>query len=67
MLLGAGYESWVRSSKDGVEWMFCEKPGKKAVAGVYYWSYIYYLSKFLEFIDTVFKVRHPSPAPEAGR
>jgi hypothetical protein len=61
MFLGAGYESWKRSKVDGFEWMFCERPGKKAVAGVYYWSYIYYLSKFLEFIDTVFKVLKRKP------
>jgi hypothetical protein len=28
----------------------------KASGGVYYWSYIYYLSKFVEWIDTLFMV-----------
>ena len=50
-----------RSQEDGVEWLFCEVPGSETKGGVYFWSYIYYLSKFLEFGDTVFKVLKRRP------
>jgi len=69
MCAGAGYEAYLRSQKDGVRWLFCEEIGTAASGGVFYWSYIYYLSKFVEFIDTLFKVfvihaLHP-PHPRA--
>jgi len=65
MCAGAGYEAYLRSQKDGVRWLFCEDIGTAASGGVFYWSYIYYLSKFVEFIDTLFKVFviHPPPPP----
>lgn len=61
MCAGAGYEAYLRSQRDGVRWLFCEDIGTKASGGVYYWSYIYYLSKYLEFIDTLFKVLKRKP------
>jgi hypothetical protein len=51
-----GWQAYLRSKDDGVRWLFCEEIGRKASGGVYYWSYIYYLSKYIEFIDTLFKV-----------
>ncbi|EKX47538.1 hypothetical protein GUITHDRAFT_137321 [Guillardia theta CCMP2712] len=61
MFLGAAYELVKRSSYDGIEWMFCEKIGTQAKGGLFYWSYIYYLSKYLEFFDTFFKVLKRKP------
>eukprot|EP00802_Teleaulax_amphioxeia_P020240 Tamp_20513.p1 GENE.Tamp_20513~~Tamp_20513.p1 ORF type:complete len:327 (+),score=62.89 Tamp_20513:146-982(+) len=61
MFAGAGYEAYLRSKDDGVRWLFCEEIGRKASGGVYYWSYIYYLSKYIEFIDTLFKVLKRKP------
>mmetsp|Transcript_4467 Transcript_4467/g.9763 ORF Transcript_4467/g.9763 Transcript_4467/m.9763 type:complete len:272 (+) Transcript_4467:241-1056(+) len=61
MFAGASYEAFSRSQKEGVEWLFCEVPGTEAKGGVYFWSYVYYLSKFLHFGDTVFKVLYRKP------
>ncbi len=48
---------------DGVRWMFCEETSKEAKGAIYFWTYVYYLSKFQEFIDTFFKVSRPGGAP----
>eukprot|EP00960_Hanusia_phi_P017536 516123-Hanusia_phi.AAC.8 len=61
MFLGAAYELVKRSSHEGIEWMFCEKIGTQAKGGLFFWSYIYYLSKYLEFVDTFFKVLKRKP------
>ena len=58
---GAGYEAFLRSQKDGARWLFCEEIGRKPDGGVYFWSYIYYLSKYIEFVDTLFKVLKRKP------
>ena len=50
-----------KQQTDGIHWLFCEEINRKADGGVYYWSYIYYLSKYVEFIDTLFKVREALP------
>eukprot|EP00961_Rhodomonas_salina_P012162 163551-Rhodomonas_salina.1 len=57
MFLGAGYEAYKRCTRraEGYRWMFCEEVTRKAEGGIYFWTYIYYLSKFQEFIDTFFK------------
>eukprot|EP00285_Hemiselmis_virescens_P002323 CAMPEP_0173407312 /NCGR_PEP_ID=MMETSP1356-20130122/66798_1 /TAXON_ID=77927 ORGANISM="Hemiselmis virescens, Strain PCC157" /NCGR_SAMPLE_ID=MMETSP1356 /ASSEMBLY_ACC=CAM_ASM_000847 /LENGTH=250 /DNA_ID=CAMNT_0014368469 /DNA_START=62 /DNA_END=814 /DNA_ORIENTATION=+ len=61
MFIGAGYEAYVRSKAEGITFLFCEKYNTKAQGGLYFWSYIYYLSKFYEFGDTVFKVIKRKP------
>jgi len=33
-------------------WMFCEREGASATGTLYFWSYIYYLSKYYELFDT---------------
>ena len=46
----------VGKHEDGANW----RRWRLYSGGVYYWSYIYYLSKYLEFIDTLFKVCAPA-------
>ena len=36
--------------------IFCEKPGVVATGPLYFWSYIYYLSKYYELFDTVLQL-----------
>lgn len=36
--------------------LFCEKVGMVANGPLYYWSYIYYLSKYYELLDTVLQL-----------
>ena len=36
--------------------MFCERPGMVASGALYFWSYVYYLSKYYELLDTVLQL-----------
>ena len=55
MFVGAAWEVAVRGMSDGGEWMFCEAPSTTATGPLYFWSYVYYISKFYELLDTVLK------------
>ena len=60
MFLGTLHTVWLRSQQEGgsVRFAFCETDAARTEqggAGVYYfWSYVYYLSKYYELLDTVF-------------
>jgi hypothetical protein len=55
MFVGAAYELTQRSLREGsLVWSACEAPGTKATGALYFWSYMYYLSKFVEFLDTIY-------------
>lgn len=57
MFVGMGYETVLLTQKLGsAEWIFCVPPGTKAEGRLYFWSYIYYLSK----------ARRTSPAIRSG-
>lgn len=43
-----------RIRSDGLEWIMCEDPKTTSTGSVFFCSYIYYLSKYIEFGDTVF-------------
>lgn len=46
MFVGMAYETVLLTEKMGsAEWIFCVPPGTKAEGRLYFWSYIYYLSK----------------------
>lgn len=66
MLCGVIIESIRRiQSEGGVSWppfLLCEVIDGKAGSGsLYYWSYIYYLSKYYELLDTVLQLARGKP------
>lgn len=56
MLVMTGIEVIRRSfaEETGAYWIFCENPAAKAVGPLYFWSYLYYLSKYVELFDTLY-------------
>jgi fatty acid elongase 3 len=53
MCLGVIYEATKRSYKENsVDWLFCEHITTEGNGMLFFWSYIYYLSKFYELLDT---------------
>jgi len=68
MLGGVIFESIRRiQSEGGVSWppfLLCEVVNGQAASGsLYYWSYIYYLSKYYELLDTVLQLARGKPPP----
>ena len=66
MLFGVVFESIRRfRAEGGVSWppfLLCEVVDGKAASGaLYYWSYIYYLSKYYELLDTVLQLARGKP------
>ena len=56
MLVGTVYEVAKRIQSEGsIVWIFCEHPDTKANGMLWFWSYIYYLSKYYELLDTLFQ------------
>ena len=37
-----------------LSWLICEPRGNPPTGSLYFWSYVYYLSKYYELLDTVF-------------
>lgn len=56
MLLGTMYEVYRRGSVEGYYWLLCEESGKSAVGPLFFWGYVYYLSKFYELLDTLLQI-----------
>uniref|UniRef100_A0A7S2RD82 Elongation of fatty acids protein n=1 Tax=Eucampia antarctica TaxID=49252 RepID=A0A7S2RD82_9STRA len=57
-------ESQVGSDKSGVSFLICEHDiGTSASGSLYYWSYIYYLSKYYELFDTLLQLARGKPPP----
>ena len=54
MCVGTGYEVIKRSILErSVLWLVCESPSTEANGALWFWSYVYYLSKYYELIDTI--------------
>lgn len=67
MLFGCAWEVTARARREGtLGWFFCEDPSAVAKGPLYFWSYVYYVSKFYELLDTVLsrlnRARMPFPA-----
>eukprot|EP00884_Botryococcus_braunii_P010516 jgi/Botrbrau1/19466/Bobra.0338s0086.1 len=45
----------------GGTWLFCLPKGTAVQGALYYWSYMYYLSKYYEFVDTILLVLKGKP------
>jgi hypothetical protein len=47
--------------RESVDFLFCTPKDTAPVGRLYYWSYIYYLSKYYEFLDTVLLALRKKP------
>lgn len=53
--------NWLWGKSSGAEWVLCFPHGTRAVGPVFFWSYVYYLSKFYELLDTVILIFKKRP------
>jgi len=56
MFLGTVYDWIIKLTKDGFFSLNCATSSSEASGRLYYWVYIYYISKFYELLDTVIVV-----------
>eukprot|EP00271_Cylindrocystis_brebissonii_P013329 TRINITY_DN33082_c0_g1_i1.p1 TRINITY_DN33082_c0_g1~~TRINITY_DN33082_c0_g1_i1.p1 ORF type:complete len:280 (-),score=30.19 TRINITY_DN33082_c0_g1_i1:342-1181(-) len=52
-LVDSEENQWMWGSENKYRWLLCFPVGTKPVGRVFFWSYVYYLSKFYELLDTV--------------
>ena len=64
MMLGTVLELHRRWSSSGsFEWFVCEAPATQSKGPLFFWSYVYYLSKYYEMLDTVLVLLQKSRVP----
>ena len=65
MALGTLLEVARRASADeeGARWLFCERAATAPAGALWFWSYVYYLSKYYELLDTVLQLFKGRPPP----
>ena len=67
MFVGCAWELQRRfAAEKTLVWMFCEQtsaPGTGGGGALYFWSYIYYLSKYYELLDTIIGLLKGSRMP----
>mmetsp|Transcript_93901 Transcript_93901/g.265699 ORF Transcript_93901/g.265699 Transcript_93901/m.265699 type:complete len:258 (-) Transcript_93901:58-831(-) len=65
MFLGCLAEMAARWGREGgLAWAFCEVPQQgRATGPLYFWSYIFYISKYYEMVDTVLALVRGSRPP----
>lgn len=66
MLYGVTIESYRRIRAEDSSWppfLFCESPNATTTGSLYYWSYMYYLSKYYELFDTFLQLARGKPPP----
>lgn|ERR1719232_222853 len=67
MFCGTIYESKRRMNQDGnVIFLFCENEKIATKGPLYYWSYMYYISKYYELLDTFLQLARGKPPPNFG-
>mmetsp|Transcript_62836 Transcript_62836/g.141975 ORF Transcript_62836/g.141975 Transcript_62836/m.141975 type:complete len:254 (-) Transcript_62836:122-883(-) len=52
--------------ENALDWIICEVPQQKAGGRLYFWSYMFYVSKYYEMIDTVLALLRGSRPPHFG-
>lgn len=64
MCMGTILELWRRYADSGTfTWFFCESIDTRSQGPLFFWSYIFYLSKFWEMLDTAFILVQKSRVP----
>lgn len=63
MFVGCLFEMFQRWRMEGTTWIFCEAPSVRAQGPLYFWSYVFYLSKYYEMVDTVLALLKGSELP----
>lgn len=64
MFVGTSVELFRRAAQTGdATWFFCEEAAGQAEGPLYFWSYVYYLSKYYEMLDTALVVLQKSRVP----
>eukprot|EP00668_Euglena_longa_P000236 GGOE01000322.1.p1 GENE.GGOE01000322.1~~GGOE01000322.1.p1 ORF type:complete len:259 (+),score=83.77 GGOE01000322.1:37-813(+) len=63
MLLGLMVEMVRRVSHSGTSWIICESTSTTAEGPLFFWSYVYYLSKYYELVDTMLQLAKGSRPP----
>lgn len=64
MFVGCAFEVYKRYTSEQTSfWLFCEEEGTVGTGSLYFWSYIYYLSKYYELLDTVLNLLKGSRMP----
>jgi len=57
IFIGCMYEVYSRSVKlRSLLWLICENEETQSTGPLWFWSYIYYLSKFYELLDTIIQL-----------
>ena len=65
IVIGALYELYGRFQQSGtLSWMICEpEPASVSTGPLWFWSYVYYLSKYYELLDTILALARGSLLP----
>jgi len=61
MFLGSAYGVFFKWMSQGIVDLICEKDEQPMKGILFYWSFIFYLSKFYEFVDTLILVARKKP------
>lgn len=63
MVIGGSYEVYKRYTSEGLTWFVCEDPKTQSRGALFWWSYVYYISKYYELLDTVIVLIKGSTPP----